>query len=105
MVSATIGTIRGVSSVGRALALQAGGHRFDPDTLHQVRGSRSAFAQERHSLRTFSSDGNQIRAEAIRTEQRGNCPRVFDIVNGFLIDAVAHGSRSLRSAAMRHLQM
>ena len=27
---------RGVSSAGRAPALQAGGHRFDPDTLHQV---------------------------------------------------------------------
>ena len=25
---------RGVSSAGRAPALQAGGHRFDPDTLH-----------------------------------------------------------------------
>ncbi len=24
----------GVSSAGRAPALQAGGHRFDPDTLH-----------------------------------------------------------------------
>ena len=28
-------TIRGVSSAGRAPALQAGGHRFDPGTLHQ----------------------------------------------------------------------
>ena len=27
--------IRGVSSAGRAPALQAGGHRFDPGTLHQ----------------------------------------------------------------------
>ncbi len=36
-------TCRGVSSAGRAPALQAGGHRFDPDTLHQ-----NAFAlQER----------------------------------------------------------
>ena len=26
--------IRGVSSDGRAPALQAGGHRFDPGTLH-----------------------------------------------------------------------
>ena len=26
---------RGVSSAGRAPALQAGGHRFDPGTLHQ----------------------------------------------------------------------
>ena len=27
----------GVSSAGRAPALQAGGHRFDPGTLHQKR--------------------------------------------------------------------
>ena len=27
----------GVSSAGRAPALQAGGHRFDPGTLHQQR--------------------------------------------------------------------
>lgn len=33
---------RGVSSAGRAPALQAGGHRFDPDTLHQLNGSRRA---------------------------------------------------------------
>ena len=30
-----ISTIWGVSSAGRAPALQAGGHRFDPGTLHQ----------------------------------------------------------------------
>src|SRR3954453_11876341 len=29
---------RGVSSAGRAPALQAGGHRFDPGTLHTHRG-------------------------------------------------------------------
>src|SRR5579871_2561003 len=29
------GTVRGVSSAGRAPALQAGGHRFDPGTLHR----------------------------------------------------------------------
>jgi hypothetical protein len=27
--------VRGHSSAGRAPALQAGGHRFDPDWLHQ----------------------------------------------------------------------
>ena len=31
-------TLRGVSSAGRAPALQAGGHRFDPGTLHQKKG-------------------------------------------------------------------
>ena len=30
-----VSTIWGVSSAGRAPALQAGGHRFDPGTLHQ----------------------------------------------------------------------
>ena len=29
--------LRGYSSAGRAPALQAGGHRFDPDYLHQGR--------------------------------------------------------------------
>ncbi len=29
--------MRGYSSAGRAPALQAGGHRFDPDYLHQDR--------------------------------------------------------------------
>src|SRR5215472_3064482 len=29
------GPARGVSSAGRAPALQAGGHRFDPGTLHR----------------------------------------------------------------------
>ena len=32
-----VSTIWGVSSAGRAPALQAGGHRFDPGTLHQKR--------------------------------------------------------------------
>ena len=31
--------IWGVSSAGRAPALQAGGHRFDPGTLHQPKNS------------------------------------------------------------------
>ena len=30
-------TLRGVSSAGRAPALQAGGHRFDPGTLHHLK--------------------------------------------------------------------
>ena len=33
----------GVSSAGRAPALHAGGHRFDPDTLHHGRFSRTAY--------------------------------------------------------------
>jgi hypothetical protein len=34
------GSCRGCSSVGRAPALQAGGHRFDPVHLHQFRKER-----------------------------------------------------------------
>ena len=30
--------VRGFSSVGRALALQARGHRFEPVNLHQTQG-------------------------------------------------------------------
>ena len=36
--------VRGLSSAGRAPALQAGGHRFDPDRLHQ-----KAFARRKRS--------------------------------------------------------
>ena len=32
--------VRGLSSAGRAVALQASGHRFDPDRLHQFCGLR-----------------------------------------------------------------
>lgn len=31
-----IGGLRGLSSAGRAPALQAGGRRFDPDSLHSL---------------------------------------------------------------------
>src|SRR5262249_60286543 len=34
---------RGVSSAGRAPALQAGGHRFDPGTLHQEPAGNGGF--------------------------------------------------------------
>jgi hypothetical protein len=34
LVATGIGTPRGCSSAGRAPALQAGGHRFDPGQLH-----------------------------------------------------------------------
>ena len=34
--------IWGVSSAGRAPALHAGGHRVDPDTLHQLKKSKSS---------------------------------------------------------------
>ena len=40
---------RGCSSVGRAPALQAGGHRFDPVHLHQFRKERAHRYEERGS--------------------------------------------------------
>ena len=47
----------GVSSAGRAPALQAGGHRFDPGTLHQKKrdrskAQRSGFDSERRNKDT-----------------------------------------------------
>lgn len=42
--------LRGVSSVGRASALQAEGHRFEPDTLHSPDG-RDATRPDRSSVR------------------------------------------------------
>ena len=64
---------RGLSSVGRAVALQASGHRFDPDRLHHF-----------HSLSVemvvkFSRDEDTSSASA---DLWGICP-LFDIVNGF----------------------
>ena len=36
----------GVSSAGRAPALQAGGHRFDPGTLHHIKRLTEAISNE-----------------------------------------------------------
>ena len=42
-----IGSLKwGVSSAGRAPALQAGGHRFDPGTLHQKKLTEVPWKQE-----------------------------------------------------------
>ena len=46
--------IRGVSSAGRAPALQAGGHRFDPDTLHQVGSYRFLWLHAFGTIRSTS---------------------------------------------------
>ena len=40
-------TKRGVSSVGRASALQAGGHRFEPCTPHQIKTVAFSVATEK----------------------------------------------------------
>ena len=50
--------IWGVSSAGRAPALQAGGHRFDPGTLHQ---------------KSFGASGEKRLTEASTGEGNGSC--------------------------------
>jgi hypothetical protein len=48
---------RGLSSAGRAPALQAGGHRFDPDSLHQA----GFYDMQRSvSVRTFLSAPDSV---------------------------------------------
>ena len=48
-------TIWGVSSVGRASALQAGGHRFEPCTPHQPKQRRFGRNGKKHDVgRVFS---------------------------------------------------
>ena len=59
---------RGLSSAGRAVALQASGHRFDPDRLHHC---------SKDEDKRFRAASFVLRADW------GKCPR-FDIVNGFL---------------------
>lgn len=61
----------GCSSAGRAPALQAGGHRFDPDRLHQVTGC---------DIKSDCMKRKQIPHLAVRWFR----PPLFDIVNGFL---------------------
>ena len=72
--------------------MQAGGHRFDPDRLHQT------------SRMKIIDPGQIIDLDAVRRLGAA----VFDIVNGFLIDAVAHWfleRLSSLAGAVRHLQM
>ena len=65
-------TVWGHSSAGRAVALQASGHRFDPDRLHHL-----------HNLE-MKRNGSPCESAVI-----GSRRPVFDIVNGFFkIDAV-----------------
>ena len=81
--------------------MQAGGHRFDPDRLHQI-DRLAIFAS---ADRTYSSDGNQFRTADLSAYGLAGFARFFDIVNGFLIDAVAHGFVCLRTAKLCGTQM
>ena len=60
--------VGGLSSAGRAPALQAGGHRFDPDRLHQFNISPEVKT-------TVPVQSNLVRFAGFA--------RFFDIVNGF----------------------
>jgi hypothetical protein len=60
--------------------LQAGGHRFDPDRLHQ-----------------FKNDTPEMKTTVPASAGFAGFARFFDIVNGFLIDAVAHGVQLSRA--------
>ena len=75
----------GHSSAGRAPALQAGGHRFDPVCLHQLACIRPACAGER-----LTSSG---RPEFGSPRFKGREPVLIDIVNRFLCD---RGTASIR---------
>ena len=103
---------RGVSSAGRAPALQAGGHRFDPGTLHlkkhpicrnlSLRGSRhdnsraSAVRADRpnavRSRRTWSSHGG------VSPDRDGTCDPVC--VGRSLLSFASH-SRPGRTAVVK----
>ena len=59
--------VRGLSSVGRAPALQAGGQRFEPVRLHHF----SNFPEMKTTV------------SAVNTADLADLPPFFDIVNGF----------------------
>ena len=54
--------LRGCSSAGRAPALQAGGHRFDPGQLHHVA------AQRKRQIKPERANGDRLALERALTE-------------------------------------
>jgi hypothetical protein len=52
--------IRGHSSAGRAPALQAGGHRFDPDWLHHAAKQPAAVRTNVRSLKSVFTKTDSI---------------------------------------------
>ena len=61
--------LRGVSSAGRAPALQAGGHRFDPGTLHFKEAVKVAFNGSRRTIISFVPDESSA--------EEGLCYRLY----------------------------
>ena len=53
---------RGCSSAGRAPALQAGGHRFDPGQLHHLA------AQRKRQIRQERANGDGLALERVRVK-------------------------------------
>src|SRR4029079_19622013 len=66
---------RGVSSAGRAPALQAGGHRFDPGTLHTAHDRRPDVAIRRHWPALPGTAARRLRCSRLRGSwvQRMSC--------------------------------
>ena len=60
---------RGLSSAGRAPALQAGGHRFDPDRLHHFRElvGQTSVSKMTIRLEPIVINACALRARAVRS--------------------------------------
>ncbi len=70
----------GVSSAGRAPALQAGGHRFDPDTLHQSAFLAKPKASNANTRRSDNAAGDW-RSQTLRAPRSpGNADLIFKSV-------------------------
>ena len=86
---------RGLSSAGRAPALQAGGQRFDPARLHQPLMKPPAKRRASVSSTCVSRDEEpKFRCPTCSAPVPAGFARIFDIVNGFLIDAATWRRRS-----------
>ena len=82
------GDFGGVSSAGRAPALQAGGHRFDPDTLHQLHSCLSSDSTVRplsaceRSAVQLDADFGPVLHRLERYNIRTEAPRVRGLPDG-----------------------
>ena len=65
------GIVRGYSSAGRAPALQAGGHRFDPDYLHQGIATRT---KEETSSKNMGLQLSRLERPPDKREVDGSSP-------------------------------
>ena len=84
--------------------MQAGGHRFDPDRLHHF--CNRSFGDAEPSMCSLDFPDDEDTLSAGFPAVRWNCfRRFFDIVNGFLIDAVAHDCLFKDRSSLRHLHM